>query len=95
MTSLEELRIDIPVNLSEVTGTSSASPRFRSRAIFPPPLFHLELLMDDASNWQAMAQVVAIFHTNAGHMTLHDQSYNKDRNIETGNPYKQLIAKLM
>jgi sulfur relay (sulfurtransferase) complex TusBCD TusD component (DsrE family) len=39
--------------------------------------------------------VVAIFHTNAGHVTLHDQAYNPDRNIATGNPYRQLVTDLM
>lgn len=27
-------------------------------------------------------------------MTLHDMAYNADRNIATGNPYKDLIADL-
>jgi intracellular sulfur oxidation DsrE/DsrF family protein len=34
--------------------------------------------------------VIAVFHTNAGHVTLHDIAYNADRNIATGNPYKDL-----
>ena len=33
-----------------------------------------------------------MFHTNAGHVTLHDIAYNADRNIATGNPYKELIG---
>ena len=28
-------------------------------------------------------------------MTLHDTAYNADRNIATGNPYKDLVADLM
>jgi intracellular sulfur oxidation DsrE/DsrF family protein len=36
----------------------------------------------------------AVFHTNAGHVTLHDRAYNTDRNITSGNPYKDLIADL-
>jgi len=31
---------------------------------------------------------------NAGHVTLHDTAYNPDRNIATGNPYKDLIFDL-
>ena len=38
---------------------------------------------------------VAIFHTDAGHVTLHDTAYNAERHIGTGNPYKELIAGLM
>lgn len=51
--------------------------------------------MNDISNWKAKPQVVAVFHTNAGHVTLHDQAYNPDRNIATGNPYKTLLTNLM
>jgi intracellular sulfur oxidation DsrE/DsrF family protein len=36
-----------------------------------------------------------VFHTNAGHVTLHDQAYNTDGMVSTGNPYKQLVAELM
>ena len=44
---------------------------------------------------QTKAQVIAVFHTNAGHVTLNDKSYNTDRNVATGNPYKALVADLM
>ena len=90
----QELHIDIPVNLSEVKNVFSiASLSFEGD--LPAALFHLDLLMDDVANWNAKAKVVAIFHTNAGHVTLHDQSYNGERNIETGNPYKHIVKKLM
>ena len=39
--------------------------------------------------------MVVVFHTNAGHATLHDQAYNPDRNVATGNPYKTLVTDLM
>lgn len=61
----------------------------------PACLFHLQLIVNDISNWKAKSQVVAVFHTNAGHVTLHDQAYNPDRNIATGNPYKKLVTDLM
>lgn len=89
-----ELRIDIPVKLAAVKNVFSiASLSFEGD--LPAALFHLKLLMDDIDAWNATAQVVAVFHTNAGHVTLHDQSYNSDRNIHTGNPYKGLLASLM
>jgi len=31
----------------------------------------------------------------SGHVTLHDTAYNAERHIGTGNPYKELIARLM
>lgn len=39
--------------------------------------------------------MIAVFHSLAGHVTLHDKAYNTERKITTGNPYKQLIADLM
>jgi intracellular sulfur oxidation DsrE/DsrF family protein len=47
------------------------------------------------ADWNAKAQVIAVFHTNAGHVTLNDKTYSTDRNVATGNPYKQLVADLM
>jgi intracellular sulfur oxidation DsrE/DsrF family protein len=88
------LHIDIPVKLEQVKNVFSiASLSFEGD--LPAALFHLGLIMDDIAGWKAKFQVVAIFHTNAGHVTLHDQTYNKDRNIATGNPYKKLVTDLM
>jgi hypothetical protein len=84
------LHIDIPVELKEVKIVFSvASLSFEGD--LPASLFHLQLIVNDISNWKAKSQVVAVFHTNAGHVTLHDQAYNADRNIATGDPYRQLL----
>jgi len=88
------LHIDIPVKLTDVkVAFSIASLSFEGD--LPACLFHLQLIVNDIANWKAKSQVVAVFHTNAGHPTLHDQAYNHDRNIATGNPYKKLITDLM
>ena len=88
------LHIDIPVTLAEVkVAFSIASLSFEGD--LPACIFHLQLIVNDIANWKAKSQVLAVFHTNAGHPTLHDQAYNHDRNIATGNPYKKLITDLM
>jgi intracellular sulfur oxidation DsrE/DsrF family protein len=88
------IHIDIPVRLKEVKNVFSiASLSFEGD--LPGALFHLGLIMDDIADWKARFQVVAIFHTNAGHVTLHDQAYDKDRKIATGNPYKKIVTDLM
>ena len=61
----------------------------------PASIFHLQLITKDVADWNAKARIIAVFHTNAGHVTLHDDSYNTDRMIATGNPYKGLVADLM
>ena len=55
----------------------------------------MQLIENDIADWGARAEVIAVFHTNAGHVTLHDDSYNADRKINTGNPYKELVGDLM
>nr|WP_284506995.1 DsrE family protein [Caballeronia sp. GAFFF1] len=61
----------------------------------PASVFHLRLIESDAADWKAESEVVAVFHTNAGHVTLNDQSYNRDRNIESGNPYRRMVEELI
>ena len=88
------INIDIPVKLTEVKVVFSiASLSFEGD--LAACLFHLGLIVDDIADWNAKSQVVAVFHTNAGHVTLHDTAYNADRSIATGNPYKGLIADLI
>ena len=60
----------------------------------PASLFHLGLITNEIADGGATSEVIVVFHTNAGHVTLHDQAYNADREVETGNPYKDLVANL-
>jgi hypothetical protein len=45
----------------------------------PASIFHLQLIENDIADWNAKAQVIAVFHTNAGHVTLNDEAYNSGR----------------
>jgi hypothetical protein len=91
--SEKPLRIDIPVKLAEVKIVFSIGALVFEGDL-PASIFHMQLIENDAADWKAKTDVVAVFHTNAGHATLHDPAYNADRNIATGNPYKQLITDL-
>jgi len=93
-TTAKPLHIDIPVKLAEVKEVYSIGA-LAFEGDLPASLFHLQLIENDVSDWKAKAQVVAVFHTNAGHMTLHDSAYNTERHVATGNPYKTLVADLM
>jgi intracellular sulfur oxidation DsrE/DsrF family protein len=87
------LYIDIPVKLDDVKAVFSvASLSFEGD--LPASLFHMGLITGDIADWGATSEVVVVFHTNAGHVTLDDEAYNADRNIQTGNPYKELVANL-
>ena len=95
MPALEKpLRIDIPVELSELkVAFSVAALAFEGD--LPASIFHLQLITNNIADWNAKAQVIAVFHSLAGHVTLHDQAYNAERNVSTGNPYKELVADLI
>ncbi|HWX33785.1 MAG TPA: hypothetical protein VNZ53_40945, partial [Steroidobacteraceae bacterium] len=88
------LHIDIPVKLSEAKEVYSVGA-LAFEGDLPASIFHLQLISNDGADWNAKTEVIAIFHTNAGHATLHDSAYNADRNIATDNPYKILLADLM
>jgi intracellular sulfur oxidation DsrE/DsrF family protein len=95
MSTLEKpLHIDIPVALPELKAAFSVAA-LAFEGDLPASIFHLQLIAKDVANWNAKAQVIAVFHTNAGHVTLHDQAYNAERMVSTGNPYKELVADLM
>src|SRR5262245_39591459 len=87
------LHIDIPIKLSDV----KVAFRIGARALegdLPASTFHVKLIKNDIAAWSATSEIIAVFHANAGHVTLHDTAYNTDRNIATGNPYKNLISDL-
>ena len=95
MTSPDKpLHIDIPVKLDDVKAVFSVET-LTFQGDLPASIIHLQVMTSDIANWGATAEIVAVFHTNAGHVTLHDKAYNTERNINTGNPYKELIASLM
>jgi intracellular sulfur oxidation DsrE/DsrF family protein len=92
--SEKPLHIDIPVKLAEVKVVFSVGA-LAFEGDLPAAIFHLQLIENDIADWNATAQVIAVFHTSAGHVTLNDASYNAERMVTTGNPYKELVADLM
>ena len=92
--SEKPLHSDIPVKLADVKMVFSIGT-LQFEGDLPASIFHMQLIEDDIANWDAKSEIIAVFHTNAGHVTLHDRAYNADRNIATGNPYKELVAGLM
>ena len=93
-TSEKPLHIDIAVKLTELKVVFSVGA-LAFEGDLPASMFHLQLIEDDIADWNAKTQVIAVFHTNAGHVTLNDSAYNADRNVATGNPYKELVAGVM
>lgn len=92
--SNRELRIDVPVKLDGVKAIFSVGS-LAFEGDLPASIFHMKLILDDIAGWNATSQIVAVFHTNAGHVTLNHVAYNKSRSIETGNPYAGPVAQLI
>ena len=92
--SAKPLHIDIPVKLKDVKTVYSIGT-LGFEGDLPASIFHLQLITNDIADSKAKSEIIAVFHTNAGHVTLHDAAYNADRSIATGNPYKELVAGLM
>ena len=92
--SESSLVIDVPVELENVKSVHSIGA-LQFEGDLPASIFHLQLITRDIADWGAASEVIVVFHTNAGHVTLTDAAYNASRNIATGNPYKGLIAELV
>src|SRR5215467_13761287 len=93
LASDKPLHIDIPVKLKDVKTVYSIGA-LTFEGDLPASIFHLQLITNDIANSHAESEIIAVFHTNAGHVTLHDKAYNADRNIATGNPYRDLVSDL-
>jgi hypothetical protein len=76
--SANSLVIDIPVELQLVKSVHSIGD-LQFEGDLPASLFHLQLITGDIAEWRAQSDVIAVFHTNAGHVTLNDDAYNASR----------------
>jgi intracellular sulfur oxidation DsrE/DsrF family protein len=90
----QTLHIDIPTTLEKANVVIDFG-----HAVFngdmPFALGDTNLLATDLREWNAKAQIVVIFHGDAAYMILNDESYNTNRHVTTGNPYKKLLNGLM
>jgi len=88
------LHIDIPTTLEKANVAIDFG-----HAVFngdmPFALGDVNLLATDLREWRAKGQIVVIFHGDAAYLILNDESYNANRHVNTGNPYKILLNGLM
>ena len=69
------LHIDVPVKLAQVKVVFSIAA-LAFEGDLPASLFHIQVIENDIADWGAKSEIIAVFHTNAGHATLHDSAYN-------------------
>ena len=89
------LHIDIPAKLDKEANVAFNIDRLALNGDMPFALGHLALLVNDFRDLNHTGRIIAIFHTDAGHVTLDDRAYNAARHVTTGNPYKGLLVGLM
>lgn len=93
-TDVPEIRIDIPVVLKEARIVFNLD-----HLVFegdePTGLQFLKIMVPRFKENETKAEIIAIFHGNAGYMLLDDAKYNRVRNWLGGNPYKAQIANLI
>jgi intracellular sulfur oxidation DsrE/DsrF family protein len=88
------LRIDIPTKLDKANVVIDFG-----HAVFhgdvPFALGDINLLADDVRDWNAKGAIVVIFHGDAAYLVLNDESYNSNRHVTSGNPFKNFLNGLM
>lgn len=88
------LHIDIPTRLDK----SNVVIDF-GHAVFngdvPFALGDVKLLAADMHSWNASGAIIVIFHGDAAYLVLNDETYDRNRHVTTGNPYKKLLNDLM
>lgn len=92
--SEQTLHIDVPVKLEKANVVFNID----HLALFgdmPFPIAHLNILNNNFKEWNVKGQIIAIFHSDAGYVMLNDKAYNAFRNVNTGNPFREILVNLM
>jgi intracellular sulfur oxidation DsrE/DsrF family protein len=90
----EPLHIDIPTKLDKANVVVDFGHAvYLGDALFA--LGDINLLADNVREWNAKGQIVMVFHGDAAYLILNDATYNANRHVATGNPYKKILSGLM
>jgi uncharacterized protein len=88
------LTIDVPVVLKDAKIVFNLD-HLAFEGDEPTGLRFMHAMMERFRTDHTDARIVAVFHGAAGYMLLNDPAYNRVRNWDHGNPYKDQIAALM
>ncbi len=88
------LHIDVPTKLEKANVVVDFGHAvYLGDALFA--LGDINLLATDFHDWNTKGQIVMVFHGDAAYLILDDETYNSNRHVATGNPYKGLLNGLM
>ncbi len=88
------IRVDIPVVLERADVVFNMD-HLAFAGDMPVGMNYMRLLSARFREMNTKGKIIAIFHGDAAYMTLTDSAYNAYRKVNTGNPYKVLIAGLL
>ncbi|OIQ96729.1 DsrE/DsrF-like family protein [mine drainage metagenome] len=89
-----QITVDIPVKLKEAKVLFNMD-HIALAGDLPVGMKYMDLLNKKMKMDETLGKIIGIFHGSAAFMTLNDQSYNAERKVTTGNPYKVLIEGLI
>lgn len=89
-----QLHIDIPTTI-EKANVAIDYGHAAFNGDLPFALADIGFLASDFRDWNTKGQIIVIFHGDAAYIALNDETYNANRRVKTGNPYKQLVNGLM
>jgi intracellular sulfur oxidation DsrE/DsrF family protein len=89
-----EPHIDIPVKIQKANVVFNMD-HLAFSGDQPIGLKYMKMLKERYEREKIKGQIIGVFHSDAGFMTLTDEAYNAYRNIQTGNPYKAQILALI
>jgi intracellular sulfur oxidation DsrE/DsrF family protein len=88
------LHIDVPTTLEKANVVVDFGHAVLNGDM-PFALGDINLLASNVREWNAKGQIVMVFHGDAAYLILNDESYNANRHVSTGNPYKPILNGLM
>lgn len=88
------IHVDIPVKLEKANVVFNMD-HLAFSGDMPVGIKYMHLLALRFKKMGTRGRIIGIFHGAAAYMTLKDKSYNVDRKVSTGNPYKGLIKELL
>ncbi len=90
----DSIHIDVPVALKDAKVVFNLD-HLAFAGDEPIGLDFLRVMTERFRSDGTNSRIVAVFHGPAGYMLLQDAAYNRVRNWEHGNPYKDQIAALL
>ena len=92
--SRSQIHVDIPVTLKKANVVFNLDHLAYSGDM-PVGMKYMGLLAKRFKALNTEGEIIGVFHGDAAYMTLNDGAYNSYRQVNTGNPYKGIIADLL